>query len=172
MIKSVTRRWIVIPKFNLQPPKEVVDELKRLDKDLELIWNEDDGQWEFYRVTARAARRDDDTLAWQISAPFKGSIITPGIVNWLRSKDSTEGGKLSKKELEDKFVKFVRTACYDEKQRKIKMAEEYRYAIKPVFDTASVNRKQVSVPITVGFNKNTGRKIYAVKKQEKVLNVK
>src|SRR3989304_2979258 len=120
MIKTEALRYILDSEKGIYPPKDVIDALYKLDSGLELIWNDDDGQWEFYRVKQRSATRNNDLLHWQISAPTKGTHITVGIVDWLKRFDTAEGGRFSKKELEQRWLKQFKEIQYQEPIKKAK----------------------------------------------------
>ena len=95
MIKTEAKRRDLRPSLNLQPPKNVSKALRHYDSELELVWN-DEGQWEIYRLKQKGITKDEDILHWQMSVPQQGSIITVGIVSWLKRFDSTCGGNKTK----------------------------------------------------------------------------
>lgn len=166
MIKTEAKRRDLRPSLNLQPPKNVSKALRHYDSELELVWN-DEGQWEIYRLKQKGITKDEDILHWQMSVPQQGSIITVGIVSWLKRFDSTCGGNKTKEELVKEFFKNMKEINYKQKIKRQKELDEAQYAYSGMLHRYAVEREQISVPTLVGMNKKTGKKIYAVKKAAK-----
>ncbi len=132
------------PDYNLggkEPPSEVVTKLASLRVPCEAVWNEDDNQWEVYRLLRK------DTLTWQMSAPNKGPLITPGIATWIQKYDTSEHGKFDDEERVAEYTKYGfqasldRMAEYKAKgliEAKREVAEVSKYLARMVFGTRAV----------------------------------
>lgn len=166
MIKTEAMRCILDSEKGIYPPKEVIEVLKRLNSSLELMWNDDDGQWEIYRIKQKGIIPAQDLLHWQMSAPTKGTFITVGIVDWLRKYDTTKGGALSEEDLQNRWVKQFKEIQYNERIKHEKQDQELYYSWQEMINKIAGARKQISVPITVGFNKRTGKHIRAFEKRK------
>jgi hypothetical protein len=105
-----------------------------------------------------------------MSAPVKGTMLTSGVVDWLRKFDTSKGGSRTKEELEKEFFKQVKLYSYKQKEKKYKQQQEFKYGYSDAFNTFAVEREQISVPICVGVNKDTHKKVFLTKKRPK--NVK
>lgn len=162
MIRTECQRRII--KNNITPPEIVLNELKRHDKALELIFNTDKNQWEFYRLKHKGIIDDEDVLHWQMSAPTKGTDISVGIVEWLRQYDTSAHGRLSADDLRDQWVKNVKNIFYNQEMRRAKELEEANYSFKEALQDFETQKTVVAVTSCVGFNKKRNKRIYAVKK--------
>lgn len=159
MIKTEALKYILDSGKDIYPPDDVIKALKRLNSSLELMWNNDDGQWEIYRIKEKGIISAQDLLHWQMSAPTKGTFITVGIVDWLRKYDTTQGGVLSKEDLQNRWIKQFKEIQYNERIKKERNQQELYYSWQEMINKISTVRRQISVPITVGFNKKTGKHI-------------
>lgn len=174
MIKTEDYRRNIEPKDKRVPPEDVVIKLKEFDSALELIWNEDDNRWEFYRVKKVGIVPEEDLLHWQISAPESGTCITPGILDWLRKYDQTNGGFLSIDDLKDEWRKNYKRYIVIPEERRKKQMEPIMHEWDKVFHRYAVERVQIAVPKIIGMHKKTGKKILAVKKnkrKEKIIGI-
>jgi len=171
MVKTEATRAIITACEQLHPPQDVVDALQKHNSSLELIWNPDATRWEVYQVKTRGAIRSEDVLCWQMSAPTKGSGITVGIVQWLRKFDTTNGGMKSKEELEKDWLQFCRKLFReiepDRVQKRINNAIE---CSREFIHDLSTEKTGISVPTKVAYDTKTGKSIYAIKKQRRVLH--
>src|SRR3990172_5493047 len=161
MIKTEAMRYILDSEKGIYPPDDVAAALRQLDSALELLWNNDDGQWEVYRLKHKGVIPSQDLMHWQMSAPNKGTFITTGIVDWLKKYDTSLGGRLSKEDLQNRWLKQFKEIQYTERVKKEKQDQELSYSWQEMIDKIGKARKQISVPITVGFNKKTGKHIRA-----------
>lgn len=89
------------------PPKDAVDALQELDKNLLLIWNID--QWEIYR-------NQDNLIHWQKSCPTKGLTITSGIKNWLQKFDTSRGGRWDIADRKKQFLSSLYSGLAEDAQ--------------------------------------------------------
>lgn len=163
MIITEEKRCILYTDFGLRSgsvPVIVRKSLERLSPELELLWNTTEGQYELYRVKQRGITADEDLLHWQIS--IKTSNLTSGIIDYIKSKDTNPMGANSKDEMKSNWLKGFANARYKTKERKIKQRQELEYAYSQGDRYVYGGHTQISVPITVGFNKKTGKKIMAV----------
>lgn len=176
MIASHVKRGMMA-KWGLgkhQPPTGL-----GLPKDIELVWNQDAARWEIYKLAHKGAVPDDDILDWQMSAPQKGLPVTPGISTWLAKYDTTEGGNLSLKDRQDRWIQHFK----DSNDREDKMRDDiranasleigrmskYLSHYETSFDGGKKHR--IVAPITVGYNKKTGKAIRAYPKVKKEIDV-
>lgn len=109
----------------LSPPSEVVKKLKELNKDLELVWNDDDHRWEIYLVKG-------DAFSWQNSAPVLGSTITPGIADWLKKFDTSKAGALDTEDREKRYLEGLKIMLDSDAERKRKQQIESAYERRDV----------------------------------------
>ena len=141
----------------LEPPPEVLTALQRLDSKLELIWNRDHGQWEIYR------NKHTDVLHWQMSAPNKGSTITPGIASWLQQYDSNPQGMVDAEDMKSSWLKMWNNQREKLKLQETKAKEDLYYEWTAISDYFVTGRTIISVPVTVGYNKRTGKHLRMAK---------
>jgi len=158
-------------KFNLKDclPESIQTVLTRYDKDLTALWNEDDTQWEFYRIKNKGITKSEDLLHWQISAPTKSKLITVGIIDWLKKYDTNYQGYLSQDQMKNNWKRQFRKTASKSKEDHNKAIEDIKYGWKDGSHKFGTNRVQISVPITIGINQKTGKKVYAVKKKRELL---
>lgn len=176
IITTLKRREF--PNFWLggkEPPKVALDALKELDKQLELVWNKSENQWEIYRLKSPGLSPGEDTLYHQMSAPTKGTIIGAGIKTWLQKYDTSGGGLKDKDELVKQWFGEVKERNYRREQKAQKRRNEYYYNQNTILqflirDPVSYPRIlkpkrpkdakiQIRIPITVGMNRKTGKPI-------------
>lgn len=143
----------------INPPKDVALALAEIRKELELIWNSDDNQWEIYR-------QYKGKLVWQNSAPVKGSEITPGIKTWLQKYDTSQGGVLGEEERRREFSFILKDVFAKEKRRRRERQEDVNYEVssmsKWLMRFASGHRQVVVPAGIVGVTKE-GKAIRAYK---------
>lgn len=153
-------------KTNYVLPKDVQDKLDDWNKlnpiKLEFIFDEGSNCWEIYRLKHKAAIPDEDILHWQMAAPTKGTAITTAIFDWLRRYDQSNGGLLDRDELKKKWLKQWAILRMKQKLEKEKRAEDFRYGYGQIIK--DLDSTTFAVPITVGFNNKTQKKILAVPK--------
>lgn len=145
-------------------PQDVVKKLQEYDLQLTLLYNKDDEQWEFYRIKQKGVTSSLDLLHWQISYLEKGTYLPINVIEWLKKYDTSYLGSKSQDEMKSLWLKQFKNAVYKQKQENYKRYEEISYNAKPEVEKMEAGRIQISVPITVGFNKRTGKKILAVRK--------
>lgn len=145
-------------------PQEVLNNLQRYDPQLTLLYNYDDFQWEFYRIKQRGVTPSLDLLHWQISYPEKGRYIPINVIEWLKKYDTNYQGSKSKDEMNSIWLKQFKNARNLQNKKNLKERLEICDNARPEVAKIESGRKQISVPITVGFNKKTGKKILAVRK--------
>jgi len=109
----------------LKPPEDVFKALCELNRDLELVWNEDDNRWEIYLVKG-------DTLYWQNSAPVLGSNITTGIKTWLQKFDTSKAGRLDNKDREKRFAEDLRLMLSNNVKKNQAKHKEFSYERKDI----------------------------------------
>lgn len=156
-----------LSQYNLYIKETPVDGiLKKFDRSLLLIWNADDNQFEVYREKIPGL---DPTYHWQLSVP-KGQLLSSWIIGWLQKHDTNPLGMKSKDELEGNFLKHLPSMVNEvefrkEKEYIDKVIEPYRdfhreaSKEKRVFGT-----RMPIIPVCVGLNQRTGKRIYAYKK--------
>jgi len=172
MVKTEAERRIIEPvNIKFKPPLEVIEALHRHDSALELVWNEDDNRWEFYRLKEKGPSREQDILHWQMSAPFDGSDIQPSIINWLRKYDTSEYGRKGPDRLKQEWILNVKDYIARPKELYKKRMEPMLHEWNSVFHRYAVGREQISVPIKIGRDTKKNKDIFAVKKQRRILNV-
>lgn len=161
MIKTECKRRIIIN--SIKPPEAVIKAIDRKypNLGLELIWNSDDNNWEFYRCIRKGESYLEDIMHWQMSVPFKGTMITPSIIDWLAKYDTTQNGRWSREELEEQWKKSIKTTLSLQKIRYMKRCEDILDSLKNDAGDILVGKRGISVPITVGYNKTTGKRILA-----------
>ncbi len=166
MIKTEAERWILTNDIELS--KDVRQALDNWNKShtikLDLLFDIITNKWQFYRIKKFGLTSDNDLLHWQISAPTEGTLITPGILDWLRQYDQSEGGYLDQDDLRKQWLQQWKDLQEKQAKQQKHRQDELQYGYKPIIDKLSVLREQISVPITVGFNKKTGKKVMAVPK--------
>ena len=138
------------------PPKDVVDALHELDKNLVLVWNSD--QWEVYR-------RQNGKFYWQKSCPVKGLTITPGIKSWLQKLDSSCGGRYDVDDRKKQFLESMYAGLAHEAsiQREIR-SEQMREisSMSNYAERAMFGAPGISVPAgpVVGHNNGVPIRMY------------
>ena len=169
MIKTETHRWVV--SNNVELPYDVRKALTEWNRThrvkLDLLFDELSNQWQFYRIKYTGATVNEDTLHWQMSVPNRGTMITPGIIDWLRKYDQSNNGYLTEGELKKNWVIQWKELKRKQQKDKDNELDSMAHGFKPIIDKVSTLREQIVVPITVGFNPKTGKKIMAVKKKPK-----
>jgi len=115
----------------------------------ELLYNTTELRYELYKVTARGAVKSDDSLTWQISCPYTGKSITPGMANWLQKYDTSCGGKYD----DDDRKKQWRRTFKETMERHAKKKEldklEMKYSLRGASERVKKyleNSRQVVVP--------------------------
>lgn len=159
-------------RHELQSFKTFTDEvvlkaLKDFDKDLELLWDDDNHSWQFYRVKTHGVIPSQDVLCWQVTPP--SNDINKSIVKWLQKYDTTNGGYKDQDDLRSDFMKMFTNANYASEQARLKRAHETELIKEQIVDEFLIRRKvSVAVPNTdvVGYNPITGRCVRAVKKSK------
>lgn len=171
MIKTEAKRAIV--KNNIQLPSDVRKALdnynKRAHLSLDLIYNLDDNQWEFYSIKHHGVVPDEDLLHWQMSVPAKGTGITPGVLRWLFKYDTSNGGMKDQDQIKKEWLaQFkVRRFLMEEKNEK-RRKDDYHSRVSPIIKDLVLKHKtitfktQIVVPKTVGMQ--NGKLVYAVPK--------
>lgn len=144
-------------------PKNVQEALNKADPDLTAFYNDSDNQWEFYRLKYKGITPAEDVFSWQMSAPQKGTGITPGIVFWLQRYNTNPQRVKSREELEKEFLELARSALQKKEERKNKEFDNlYESTAEDIMNDLFRQRTQVSVPVQVGYNSLTNKKIFAV----------
>jgi ribosomal protein S20 len=143
------------------PPGETVSALREVNKNLELIWNQDDSRWEIYLSRG-------DTLYWQNSAPVTGLTITPGLKTWLQKFDSSKGGKLDQEDREKRYLESLYAGFDKLAKRRLVEKEETKREVSSVcksamgyMDNAKGNRIVVPGPVVGMMN---GKPLRLIKK--------
>ena len=170
MIHTEDSRY-VIDIDKRKPSNLVLLKMYNFDKRLELIWNEDDNRWEFYRVKGYGVTPDHDVLHWQISAPSLGVDITPGIIDWLKKYNSSICGTLDQEDIRKRWLENFQVS-------RVKLEHRKRAEMQEVADIAGDIAKrfydrrvsQIAVPTTVGVNKNNGKPIRAYPKKRRAVD--
>lgn len=173
MIKTECKRSLV--DNNILPPENVqiaFDEFNSQNPfEIIVLFDIDSDTWQFYNVKSHGATKGDDMIHWQISAPTKGRYITPGIIDWLKKYDTSQRGFLDKDDLKKKWLNHFKEHQYKQINIKYKKEQEDKYVRNwSILKKLSGLREQIAVPIQVGYNKRTGKKILAVKKRRRALN--
>ena len=153
MIKTEARRAVV--KNTVQVPHDVRTALDEFNKTahlpLDLVYNLDLNQWEIYGIKAKGVTADDDLLHWQMSAPTVGTAVTPGIIDWVRKYDTTNGGLLDEDELKTKWLsEFKIQRAKVEGDKKKKNDDDYYQARAPIIDKIATARVMVAPTRIVG----------------------
>lgn len=155
MIKNFVRRKDLVS--TIHPPSDVVKALKVLDSKLELHYDVDVDQWQFYRD-----KYGNDELYWQMSAPHKGTSITVGLVDWIKKYDTSQRQSFDIDQMQKNFRKQVTSMCTKNKKVHDSRVSEIE-RIKKDIDHHFISRKTgISVPITIGVDKKTGKPIRMV----------
>lgn len=141
-------------------PKEVSQSLKRLDDQLVLLYNIDDFQWELYRIKQKGITEAEDLLHHQLS--LKTGNLSTGIVDYIKKFDQNPMGANSQDEMRKYWMQSFKRSLDRRKDQKEKQKQELHYAYKQGEPYLFRNRTGIAVPITVGFNTKTGKKILAV----------
>ena len=169
MIKTETSRWIVTDESGVKLPDDVrraVNEWNRTHSiQLDILWDAESAHWQIYRIKLKGVTSGDDTLHWQMQAPSEGTTITPGILDWLKKYDTSNNGYLDKEEITNNWKKLWKEGVNKINKRKNTEREDLEYGRKFFIDDLITQKTVGSVPITVGFNKRTGKKIIAVPKR-------
>jgi hypothetical protein len=161
MIKTESKRFVIDSVH--EPPKEVMIALHQVDQNLDLLWNEDDNQWEIYRIKQKGITRGEDVLCWQMSAPVKGLMITVGIADWLKKYDTNVLGMYDQDQMKNKFLSMIKQVREKKQEQKQKQLKELQYNYKDLLHHRDTERTQIVVPVTVGWNKKTGKPVRMVK---------
>jgi hypothetical protein len=164
MIKTEAKRHIV--KTNYTLPDDVQKRLQEWNREnfveLDLLFDEGTNKWQFYKVKAHGAIPDDDLLCWQMSVPVEGTGITPGVFDWLKKYDSSNGGLLDEDELKKQWLKNWKQAKDVQREQQEKKRDTLATAWEDVIKKLTTLRTQISVPRTVGMK--NGKPIMAVPK--------
>jgi len=170
MIKTESKRWVITDESGVKLPDDVrrtLDEWNRTHNvKLDILWDSESYTWQIYKIKSKGAIPKEDVLCWQMSAPVKSTTITPGILDWLKKYDTSNNGYLDQDELRKNWLNAWKKGKEKLKIKQEKEAEDRVYGYKDlIYRGIGTARTQVSVPITVGFNKKTGKKICMVKKR-------
>jgi len=141
-------------------PDEVRTALAEFDKTLLLLWNLDDNQWEVYRIKSRGGVSADDVIHWQLSYPH---AITLDLINYLKKKDTNPSGYLDTKEMFKKWFNLIKKNTDLRLYRQATIREAIINNAQWYTRRLGACTDQIAVPVTVGYNKKTGKKIMAVK---------
>ena len=95
------------------------------------------------------------------------TLLTPGVLTWLKKYDTSNDGYLDQDDLKKNWLTSWKKGREDLKLKNDKKEEEFNYARKTMISDLSTEKLVAAVPITVGFNKRTGKKIIAVPKKPK-----
>ena len=141
--------------------EDVLKAAHSIDSRLCFLYNIDDEQWEIYRIKQKGQSPQDDLLHWQIS--IKNNLLTPGVVrNYLQKCDTNPGGLYTKDEM---FYNWLKRH-YSLKYKKQQIDEKKWAETERRFDEGKRYMTSwpvsVSVPIQVGYNMRTGKKVFAV----------
>lgn len=171
MIKTETKRWIVMDESCVTLPDDVQRALKEWNRThsikLDILWDAETSCWQIYIIKLKGAIPKEDTLHWQMSAPSEGTAITPGILDWLKKYDTSNNGYLEQDEIKKRWLETWKKGVEKLNLKKQKEAEDREYGYKDlIFRGIGTARTQVPVGITVGFNKRTGKKIMLVPKKK------
>ena len=80
-----------------EPPKAVADHLMGMRGKLQAVWDEDFQQWAIYRT-------DRGQLEHQCNWPHRE--LTASVISWLQKKDTTEQGRLSDEDRQERFKRW------------------------------------------------------------------
>ena len=115
-----------------RPRPELLRELSRLDRDLELYWNPLRRRWSLYRVKARGVTKPADMLVkeLELNGP-RGEYRPPGqwLVDWLRVNDKTRGGSMDQAAANRAYLRSLSEnedrLEHEKGARRTDMAEDY-----------------------------------------------
>ena len=142
---------------------------------IELVWNKDQNQWEIYKLEEKGGIPADDLLRWQMSVPFKGKMITPGIKDWIEKYDASEGGNKSVEQRQKDWIEMFKGVQERYDKMKNKIHEEVCYEVSHMsrwlgryMDKGGKGYRQITVPHdnVVGMNQKTGKLVMARKKKK------
>ena len=158
----------VIEVSGLRPDSDVLTACRQHDRDLDLIWNIDDNQWEIYRIKRKGVTPSDDLLHWQLSAPATGNFLSMSIVDFIKRHDRSNGGLWDQDDIRKRWVENTKTQLLKNKETKQKKKQDMYYSWKGLIEDFGSQKTTVAVPMKVGYNTATGKNVYAVKKRNKI----
>ena len=161
------------PRRNIQNAYEVPADVRRALNEwnkrnsikLDLLFDEESGKWQFYRIKSMGLTPGDDVLCWQMSVPSAGTGITPGAIDWLRQYDTSNNGMKDQDEIRKDWLKTWLEADKKKEENKRNILDEQQKVWQDYLRGAvQGGRVQVHVPITVGWNKKKNKPIRMVPK--------
>jgi len=165
MIATVCKRG-ELANYNLGGLTPPLVELPR--KNLELVWDRDDDRWQIYMVTP-GTTPSMDTMTWQISVPYKGSLVSKNIQFWLQKYDTTEGGKKDDDQRKQDWLDTFKWVREREHIKREKAFDDVCYESghrAKFLERLAFGAPQCVVPAgpVVGINKKTGKPVRAYEK--------
>jgi len=173
MVKTEALRHILTDESGTHLPDDVRKALDNWNKihsiKLDILWDADSGHWQIYTIKRAGVTASMDLLHWQMQAPNAGTAITPGILDWLRKFDTSQGGYLDQDEMKKNWLSLWRDGREKLKKREQNKADDRAYGYKDlIYGKIGKLREQIAVPAFVGMNK--GKKVYAVPPKRRIIN--
>jgi len=166
MIKTqATRRLLRNDTYKLPDSvRKALDEHNKYHPvKLDILFDSDETfSWQIYQISTKGVMSDDDFLEWQMSAPKRGTEITPGILQWLKKYDTSNGGLLDRNELKKNWLKEWKSAKEKHAKEKINRKEPYKYNRLKELTSVLKGKHTMMIPNVVGIK--DGRPVYAVPK--------
>jgi hypothetical protein len=132
-----------------RPDKRFLQELRAIDRDIELVWNPLLERWLLYRIARHAASPSDDQLVKEamLTGPH-GEYRPPGrwLLDWLRAHDKTRGGSIDPSLANRHNLQKLDEQAKEQDERiDRQMAPLAEHTAEEIFTHAVANRRSLHV---------------------------
>jgi len=178
VVKTEAYRHILTDESCVYLPDDVRKALEVWNKihsiKLDILWDADSGHWQIYTIKQPGVTKNMDLMHWQMEAPNAGTAITPGIIDWLRKFDTSNGGYLDQDEMRKNWLNLWAKGKDKLKKKQQDEADDRAYGHKDMVHSFTYDggvpkpKVQIVVPTCVGMNK--GKKVYAVPPKRRLID--